>query len=124
PFFHIPPTFVLMRINTHPATAFLAAIVLLLTTHCGTLWAQRDLSDIPQPDPVAEMAAMQLADGAAVNLYASEPQIRKPIQINFDSRGRLWVASSEVYPHIEPGQIANDKIIVLEDIDGDGVAEN
>ena len=40
--------------------------------------------------------------------------------MNFDPAGRLWVASSEVYPHIKPGQVANDKILVIEDIDGDG----
>jgi len=34
------------------------------------------------------------------------------------------VASSEVYPQIEPGQIANDKIVVLRDTNGDGVADD
>ncbi|HEY3787254.1 MAG TPA: sorbosone dehydrogenase, partial [Urbifossiella sp.] len=35
----------------------------------------------------------------------------------------LWVASSEIYPQIKPGEKANDKIIVLEDADGDGKAD-
>ena len=43
--------------------------------------------------------------------------------MNFDPAGRLWIASSEVYPQIKPGQVANDKILVLEDRDGDGKAE-
>ena len=43
--------------------------------------------------------------------------------MNFDPAGRLWVASSEVYPQIEPGQTANDKVLVLEDADGDGTAD-
>ena len=30
--------------------------------------------------------------------------------MNFDPKGRLWVASSSVYPQIEPGQKADDKI--------------
>jgi putative heme-binding domain-containing protein len=58
-----------------------------------------------------------------VNLYAADPLIAKPIQMNFDPSGRLWIASSEVYPQIKPGQTANDKILVLEDRDGDGKAE-
>lgn len=58
-----------------------------------------------------------------VTLYAENPHLAKPIQMNFDARGRLWVASSSVYPQIEPGQAAEDKIIVLEDTDGDGRAE-
>ncbi len=40
--------------------------------------------------------------------------------MNFDPQGRLWIAASEVYPQIAPGQKANDKILVLEDTDGDG----
>ncbi len=43
--------------------------------------------------------------------------------MNFDARGRLWVASSEVYPQIKPGQVANDKVVILEDTDGDGKAD-
>ena len=43
--------------------------------------------------------------------------------MNFDEQGRLWIASSEVYPQIMPGQVANDKILVLEDLDDDGRAD-
>ncbi len=86
--------------------------------------AQNDLRDIPEPNPSAEMAAMNLDSLASVNLYASDPAIRKPIQMNFDSAGGLWVASSESYPQIEPGEKPNDKIVVLRDLDGDGVAES
>ena len=86
-------------------------------------FAQRELTDIPEPDPVAERSQMRVDEAAAVNLYAADPDISKPIQINFDSAGGLWVASSEVYPQIAPGEIANDKIIVLRDTDGDGVAD-
>lgn len=88
-----------------------------------TAWAQRELTDIPKPDPAAELEQMTAADQAVVSLYASDPDFCKPIQINFDSLGKLWVASSEVYPQIEPGQVANDKIVVLEDTDGDGVVD-
>src|SRR3712207_7366957 len=50
-----------------------------------------------------------------VNLFAADPLLAKPIQMNFDAAGRLWVACSEVYPQIKPGQKADDKVIVLED---------
>lgn len=85
--------------------------------------AQRDLKDIPPPDPELERHALQLADGLEINLYAADPLLAKPIQMNFDASGRLWVATSETYPHIVPGQEANDKIIVLEDADHDGRAD-
>ncbi|UUO06165.1 c-type cytochrome [Blastopirellula sp. J2-11] len=86
-------------------------------------FAQRDLKDIPDPDPAKELETFLVADGFEVNLYASDPAIAKPIQMNFDAEGRLWVASSSIYPQIEPGQVADDKIIVLQDKDRDGVAE-
>ena len=101
--------------------------------YCGVLatwlflispaFAQRDLKDIPSPDPELERATFVLPEGFEVNLFASDPQIAKPIHMNFDAQGRLWIASSEVYPQIEPGKPATDKILVLEDADGDGVAD-
>ena len=83
---------------------------------------QRD-AKIPNPDPEIERKSFKVADGFEVNLFAADPLLAKPIQMNFDPAGRLWVASSEVYPHIAPGQKANDKIIILEDRDGDGRAD-
>src|SRR5207245_1849014 len=56
-------------------------------------------------------------------LWAENPLLHKPIQMNWDPRGRLWVASSEVYPQVEPGQTPNDKIIILEDTGGAGKAD-
>jgi putative heme-binding domain-containing protein len=85
--------------------------------------AQRGLKEIPSPDPVAELAAMQVADGYEVNLFAADPLITKPLQMNFDPQGRLWVSSSSVYPQIKPGEVANDTVTILEDRDGDGRAD-
>ena len=85
--------------------------------------AQRDLTDIPVPDPELERQTFQLPEGFEVNLFAADPAIAKPIQMNFDVDGRLWLVSSEVYPQIEPGQVANDRVLVLNDSDGDGVSD-
>ncbi len=90
---------------------------------CSSAFAQRDLKNIPDPDPELERKSFHVAEGFDVNLYAADPRIAKPIQMNFDPQGRLWIASSEVYPHIAPGQKPNDKVLVIEDADGDGVAE-
>jgi hypothetical protein len=61
------------------------------------LRAQSD-AKVPDPDPEIERKALQVADGFEVNLFAADPLLAKPIQMNFDARGRLWVATSEVYP--------------------------
>jgi putative heme-binding domain-containing protein len=72
-------------------------------------------------DPATELASFTIAPGFEVNLFASEKHgVVKPIQIRFDPQGRLWVIGSTVYPQLEPGQVPNDKVLVLEDTDGDG----
>jgi putative heme-binding domain-containing protein len=78
---------------------------------------------VPDPDPELERKTFIVAPGFEVNLYAADPLLAKPIQMNFDPQGRLWVASSEVYPQIKPGEKANDKIIILEDTKGSGRAD-
>jgi putative heme-binding domain-containing protein len=85
--------------------------------------AQRAPFSIPDPDPEIERKSFVVADGFEVNLFAADPLIAKPIQMNFDSAGRLWIASSEVYPQIAPGAVADDKVLVLEDSNGDGKAD-
>ncbi|MFP6613765.1 MAG: PVC-type heme-binding CxxCH protein [Pirellulales bacterium] len=61
-----------------------------------------------------------------VNLFAGEeefPDIAAPIQMRWDARGRLWVSCSTTYPHVYPGNEPNDKLVILEDTDGDGRAD-
>ena len=78
---------------------------------------------IPEPDIAAELAAFDIAQGFAINIFASDPMIANPINANWDSRGRLWVSTSTTYPHVKPGNIPNDRIVILEDNDGDGHAD-
>jgi len=85
--------------------------------------AQRELKNIPAPDPELEKATFQVPEGFEVNLFASDPVIAKPIQMNFDEDGRLWIASSEVYPQIVPGAPATDRVVIVEDADHNGVAD-
>jgi putative heme-binding domain-containing protein len=84
--------------------------------------AQQDARVI-DPDPEIERRSFQVAEGFEVNLFASDPLLAKPIQMNFDPAGRLWVACSEAYPQIKPGQRQNDKVIILEDTRGTGRAD-
>ena len=61
-----------------------------------------------------------------VNLFAGEeefPDVAAPIQMRWDSKGRLWVSCSTTYPHVYPGKEQNDKLVILEDTDGDGKAD-
>src|SRR6185295_4078467 len=76
-----------------------------------------DFENTPLPLPPFE-----LAPDLEVTLWAENPNLAKPIQMHFDPEGRLWVASSSVYPQIQPGHKADDKILILEDSNGGGKA--
>jgi glucose/arabinose dehydrogenase/lysophospholipase L1-like esterase len=68
----------------------------------------------------------KLPAGYEVTLVASEemfPELANPVAINFDNRGRLWVATMPSYPQWKPKTQLNDKLLILEDDDGDGRAE-
>ncbi len=72
------------------------------------------------------IADMTLSPGMEVVCFADEqqfPELVNPVQMAFDTQGRLWVACWRTYPHWKPGDPMNDKLIVLEDTDGDGRAD-
>ena len=76
--------------------------------------------------PADMQQELTVADGYAVNLFASEeqfPELRNPVQLSFDARGRLWVVTMPSFPHTVPGEQPRDKILVLEDTDRDGKAD-
>ncbi|MGC4006247.1 MAG: HEAT repeat domain-containing protein [Pirellulales bacterium] len=61
-----------------------------------------------------------------VNLFASEekfPELASPVQMAFDTKGRLWVAAWPTYPHWKPTEPMNDKLLIFEDTDNDGRAD-
>ena len=78
----------------------------------------------PQPviekpfTPLEAAKTMQVPKGFNVTLFAGEPDIKQPIAFCIDDRGRLWVAEANNYPDKKAGK--KDRIIILEDTDGDG----
>ena len=89
------------------------------------------LPPLPHPE-------FTLDEGLQATLFAENPMMQKPVGMNFDTAGRLWVASSNTYPQVNPDDLGaqmegdsskfgpstgNDRIIVLEDTNRDGVAE-
>lgn len=73
------------------------------------------------------LKTMTVPEGYRVELFASEeefPDLANPVQLSFDNRGRLWVATMPSYPHWQPGDPKpNDKLLILEDTNGDGKAD-
>ena len=80
----------------------------------------------------------KMSDGLRIALFAENPLLEKPVHMNWDTSGRLWVATSNTYPQVNPEDLAaqmagnsskfgpstgNDKVILLEDTNRDGVAD-
>src|SRR5262249_13256980 len=73
-----------------------------------------------------EMGRMRRGKNGKINWSAEERRFReraKPVQMSWDTKGRLWVAAWPSYPHWKPGEPMNDKLLILEDTDGDGKAD-
>src|SRR5688572_10724767 len=96
--------------------------------------------------PAESASRMTVPEGLEVSLVASEPMVRQPVCIEFDDRGRLWVIQYLQYPNPaglnrvnvdrysrttydripDPpprGPKGADRITILEDTNGDGVAD-
>ena len=77
-------------------------------------------------DPAEAVKQMTPGPGLQINLFASEkefPELVNPVQMAFDTRGRLWIAVWKNYPHWQPKTPMDDKLLILEDTNGDGKAD-
>lgn len=73
------------------------------------------------PSPREMLDLFELPAGFNVTLFAGEPDVQQPIAFDFDDRGRIWVAENYTYSaHAKIDQHMRDRIIILEDKDGDG----
>lgn len=76
--------------------------------------------------PEEAKASFTLPPDFEISLYASEvefPDLKDPVAITFDKKGRLWVSTNPSYPQYLPGTPPDDKILILEDADRDGKAD-
>ena len=65
-----------------------------------------------------------LPPGYEIRLFAAEPEVVNPVAMTWDERGRLWVLELYEYPlGVKKGEKGRDRIKILEDTDGDGVAD-
>lgn len=76
--------------------------------------------------PEESVKQITVPDGYEINVFASEemfPDLANPVQMQVDSKGRLWAACWNTYPKWEPLKEMNDSLMILEDTDRDGVAD-
>ncbi len=90
-------------------------LVEFLVAARGRSMAQEPASPMPAEEAASSMI---VPAGFKVTLFAAEPDVKQPVGFCFDDRGRMWVAEAYNYPN--HGNKPGDRIIILEDIDGDG----
>ena len=90
-------------------------VLALLAMANRSAWAD----DAPAPlTPQETPSKITVPPGFQTTLFAGEPDVVQPINMTIDDRGRLWVVESFAYPGWK-GE-GKDRIIILEDRDGDG----
>ena len=100
----------------------------LLLALSATAFAANDpFAELVRPtDPLTpeqERAAFHLPPGFEIQLVASEPDLRKPMNMNWDATGRLWITESREYPFaIKDGTPGRDTVRVFSDFGPDGKA--
>lgn len=102
-----------MNIYFKGRSALLASLIFM----AGTSSAQRYAASL---SPIESMKKMNVADGFAVQLFASEPYVYDPVALEFDEQGNAYVVEMPDYPYeVEPGK-GKGRIRILKDTDGDG----
>ncbi|HET6324836.1 MAG TPA: PVC-type heme-binding CxxCH protein [Planctomycetaceae bacterium] len=97
--------------------AFVCMVLALLAFYGRPLFAQ------DEHPPSQALAGLDVAPGLEATLFASEPMMLSPTNIDVDARGRVWVCEVVNYRHRNGERPEGDRILILEDTDGDGRAD-
>ena len=115
-----------------------ACVIVMLFTACNTKEktsatraetdsAYNKLSNEEKRLPKNALTGLEVADGLQATLFASEPMIGNPTNIDVDSRGRVWMCEAYNYRPLlnpdNPQRAEGDRILILEDNNNDGVAD-
>jgi putative membrane-bound dehydrogenase-like protein len=111
-----------------PAATFLAlGITLVLPFPVGAQAHHSTPHNFGWDAAKESLKSLHPADGLEVTLFAAEPLVKNPTDMDIDERGRVWItegvnyrSSFQSWGILDP---AGDRIVVLEDTDGDGVAD-
>lgn len=115
-----------MKKNSNAILGMFVFVVVFTSNVRGAETAKDDV--MPQMDSIrfsglsGEEAAraITMPPGFRATLFAAEPNVMQPISFAIDHRGRLWVAEAYEYPRRAPEGEGRDRILILEDTDGDG----
>lgn len=99
--------------NTHKTSALGAGALLLSALSVSA----------QQHEPNQAVAGLDVYQGLEAKLMASEPLLLSPSSVDVDHRGRVWVCEVMNYRRHNGKRPEGDRILILEDTDGDGVLD-
>ncbi|MBK1827674.1 PVC-type heme-binding CxxCH protein [Haloferula rosea] len=78
----------------------------------------------PQAASKVAPMAFEVPEGLEVTVWASTPDLFNPTNMDIDAQGRIWVAEGVNYRRHKGRRPGGDRIVVLQDTDGDGKADS
>jgi putative membrane-bound dehydrogenase-like protein len=112
------------RLALSPRTVVLAVLLAAFLPHQPAA-SRSQSAQTPAQEPVRiPLNLFQLPDGFEITLWASTPMLYNPTNIDIDKDGRIWVAEGVRYRSHHARQPEGDRIVVLQDTDGDGKADS
>jgi putative membrane-bound dehydrogenase-like protein len=117
--------------NCVPPCIFLPIVVICVCTGPGSSAVRAQDNSFPAvfntdppdshpPAPEDMVRLIELPPGFNATLFAGEPDVQQPICMDFDDRGRLWVAECYTYSGGPYETKLRDRVIILEDTNDDG----
>jgi putative heme-binding domain-containing protein len=92
----------------------------------ASLAAAEDFPHVVETEPLApeeQLKKFHLPRGFEIQLVAAEPDVRKPINLAFDTAGRLYFSQSIEYPYAaKPDVTPRDTVRRIEGLDSNGRA--
>jgi len=102
----------------------LCALLLACTLATNNAQAADPTGDLGKRNPIDALSGLDVGDGLQAELFAAEPMLLSPSNIDVDHRGRIWVCEVVNYRKFanknNPFREKGDRILILEDYDQDG----
>lgn len=97
---------------------FLHRFLILATMPAAHAWTPG------QEPPAMPLSSFQLPDGLEITPWAASPSLFNPTNMDVDQLGRIWVTEGVNYRGKAGRQPAGDRIVILQDTDGDGKCDS
>ena len=103
--------------NRLPNMKFLPYYLLIAWIPAAFAWSPS------QQPPLLPLDSFVVPDGMEVTAWATSPALFNPTNLDIDHLGRIWVTEGVNYRGKSDRQPAGDRIVILEDSDGDGKSD-